>query len=138
MAIVATVLVVVLRLLEVVLCLATKHGACYGTEDAVAAHLVAAKVSGSTATKSAHQASVTLLLHSWIAGTILLSRLTVGILALGILILAVGTLLRELILRLRAGVPSLLVLAILSGRDVRTRCFETVLLHNAYPCCCWL
>jgi hypothetical protein len=134
--VVAAILVVVLGLLEVVLSLATKHGTCYGTEDAVAAHLVAAEVSGSTATKSTHQASVTFLLHSRITGSVmLLSRLTVRV--LGILILTVGTLLRELILGLRTGVTSLLVLAILSDRDV-SFCFETILLHYAYPCCCWL
>lgn len=138
MTIVATVLVVVLRLLEVVLGLTTKHGTCYGTDDAVTAHLVAPEVPSSTATKSAHQTSVTLLLHSWITGAVLLlSRLTVRVLALGVLILAVGTLLGELVLRLRAGVAALLVLAILSDRDVSI-CFETALLYYAYPCCCWL
>lgn len=40
--------------------------------------------------------------------------------ALRVLVLAVGTLLRELILRLRAGVASLWVLAILPRDDVRT------------------
>ena len=136
--VVAAILVVVLGLLEVVFSLATKHGTCYGTEDAVAAHLVAAEVSSSTATKSAHQASVTLLLHSRITGSVLLlSRLTVRVLALGVLILTVGTLLRELILGLRAGVASLLVLAMLSNRDV-SFCFETIFFHCAYPCCCWL
>ena len=120
--VVAAILVVVLGLLEVVLSLATKHGTCYGTEDAV----------------SAHQASVTLLLHSRITGSVLLlSRLTVRVLALGVLILTVGTLLRELILGLRAGVASLLVLAMLSNRDV-SFCFETIFFHCAYPCCCWL
>jgi len=136
--IVAAILVVVLGLLQMVLGFATKHGTCYGTKNAVAAHLVAAEVSGSTATKSAHQTSVTLLLHCRIIGAVLLlSRLTVRVLALGVLILTVGTLLGELTLRLRAGVAFLLVLAILSNRDVSFR-FETLFLHDAYPCCCWL
>lgn len=113
-AVVAAVLVVVLRLLEVVFSLAAEHCTCYGAQNTMAAHLVTAKVSGSTATKSTHKSSVALLLHSWVTGTVLLlTRLAVGVLALWVLVLAVRTLLRELILRLRGGVTSLLVLTIL-------------------------
>lgn len=127
--VVAAILVIVLRLLEVILGLATKHGACYGTENAVAAHLITAKVSRSTTTKSAHQTSITLLLHGWIAGSILLlTGLTVGVLTLGVLILTVGTLLGKLVLRLGARVASLLVLAVLPDRDVSIR-FETIFFH---------
>lgn len=114
MSVVAAILVV-LRLLEVVFGLVTENCASNGTDNAVAAHLVAAKVSSSTATEGAHKATVTLLLHSWVAGAILLllPRLPVGVLALWVLILAIRTLLRELVVRLLAGVTSLLLLAIL-------------------------
>ena len=106
--------------LVVVFKFAAEHGTCYGTQNAVAAHLVAAKVSGSTTTHSAQEASITLLLHSWVAGSILLlARLAVGVLALRVLVLAIRTLLRKLVLRLRAGVTSLLVLAILPDSDIR-------------------
>ena len=54
------------------------------------------------------------MLHGWIAGTVLLlSRLAVGILALRVLIVAIGTLLRELVGRLLTGVASLLLLTVL-------------------------
>jgi hypothetical protein len=108
--------------------LTTKHCTGDGTNNAVATHLVAAKVSSSTAAQGAHKASVTLLLHSWVAGAILLllSGLPVGVLALWVLVLAVGTLLRELIVRLLAGVASLLVLAVLPESNVRKGCFETL------------
>ena len=98
-AVVATVLVV-LRLLVLVFELAAEHCAGESTEDAVAAHLVAAKVSGCTATEGAHQTTVTFLLHGWIAAAVLLTRLGVRVLALRVLILTVGTLLGELVLRL--------------------------------------
>lgn len=121
MAVVATV-AVVLGLLVVVLELAAEDCACEGTENTVATHLVAAKVSGSTATQSAHQAAVTFLLHGRVATAILLSRLAMSVLALRVLILPVGTLLRELVLRLRAGVAALLIL---TGSIVSQDCFET-------------
>lgn len=76
----------------------------------MATHLVATKVSGSTTAKSTHKPSVPLLLHRWVTGAVLLlSGLDVRVLALWVLILAVGALLRELVLRLRAGVASLLM-----------------------------
>ena len=125
MPVVAAILIV-LGLLVVVFELTTEHCTGDGTDNAVATHLVAAKVSSSAAAQGAHKASVTLLLHSWVAGAILLlSGLAVGVLALWILVLAVGTLLRELIVRLLAGVASLLVLAVLPESDVRKGCFET-------------
>jgi len=111
-AVVAAILVV-LGLLELVLKLAAEHRACESTEDAVAAHLVTAKVSGCTATEGAHQTAVAFLLHGWIAAAILLAGLSVSVLALRVLILTVGSLLGELVLRLCAGVASLLVLALL-------------------------
>lgn len=90
------------------------------------AHLVATKVAGSTATESSHKPSVALLLHGRVAGTVLLlSGLAVGVLALWILILAVRSLLRELVLRLRAGIASLLLLTVLPEKVVRIECFET-------------
>lgn len=52
-SVVAAVLVV-LGLLEVILGLATKDRTSDGTNDAVTAHLVAAKITSSTATKGAH------------------------------------------------------------------------------------
>ena len=97
-AVVATVLV--LGLLVLVFKLAAEHRAGESTKDAVAAHLVAAKVSGCTATEGAHQTTVTFLLHGWIAAAVLLTRLGVMVLALRVLILTVGTLLGELVLRL--------------------------------------
>lgn len=137
MTVVATILVV-LGLLEVVFGLAAKYCACYGTQNAVAAHLVATEVSGSAATESSHKPSVTLLLHSWVAGTVLLlSGLAIGILALGILILTIGSLLRELVLRLLTGVASLLVLAVLPGNIVRSKMFRNNGLACTNPCC-WL
>jgi hypothetical protein len=132
-AVVATVLVV-LGLLVLVFKLAAEHCAGESTEDAVAAHLVAAKVSGCTATESTHHTAVTFLLHGWIAAAILLTGLSVSVLALGVLILTIGTLLGELVLRLRAGVASLLILA---EGIVRQKWFETFALSSAYPCC-WL
>ena len=97
-AVVATVLV--LGLLVLVFKLAAEYRAGESTQDAVAAHLVAAKVSGCTATEGAHQTTVTFLLHGWIAAAVLLTRLGVRVLALRVLILTVGTLLGELVLRL--------------------------------------
>ena len=121
MSVVATVLVV-LGLLLVVFELAAEYCTSDGTHNAMAAHLVAAKVSSSTTTHGAQKASVALLLHGGVTGTILLlSRLAVCVLALWILILTVRTLLRELALRLRAGVTSLLVLAVLPEIDVRKK-----------------
>lgn len=123
--VVATV-AIVLGLLGVVLELAAEHRACYGAQDAVTAHLVATEVSGSTATESAHQTTVTLLLHGWVTGAVLLlPGLPVGILALWVLVLAVGSLLGELVLGLRAGISSLLILAVLPEFVVREVCFET-------------
>lgn len=110
---IVTAVAIVLRLLGVVLELAAEHSACDGTKNAVATHLVATKVTGSTATKSAHQATVTLLLHSWVAVAVLLPGLAVGILALWVLVLTIGALLRELVLRLGARISSLLILAVL-------------------------
>ena len=100
MTVVAAVLVV-LGFLVVVFQLAAEHCTCYGTYNAVATRFVATEVSGSTATQSAHKPSVTLLLHSWVAGAVLLlTGLAIGVLAMRILILAIRSLLRELVLRL--------------------------------------
>lgn len=112
MAVVATV-AIILRLLGVVLEFAAEYCACDGTNYAMATHLVATEVSGSTATESAHEATVTLLLHSWVTVAILLPGLTVGVLALWVLVLTIWSLLRELVLRLGARVSSLLILALL-------------------------
>ena len=74
------------------------------------------------------------MLHGWIAAAILLTGLSVSVLALRVLVLAIGTLLGELVLRLRARVASLLILA---EGIVRHKCFETFTLSSTYPCC-WL
>ena len=120
-SVVAATILVVLGLLVLVFKLAAENCAGDSTNNAVAAHLVAAEVSSSTATHGAQKASVALLLHSGIAGTVLLllSGLGVRVLALWVLVLAVGALLRELVLRLRAGVTSLRMLGVLSESYVR-------------------
>ena len=74
------------------------------------------------------------MLHGWIAAAILLTGLSVSVLALRVLVLTIGTLLGELVLRLRARVASLLILA---EGIVRHKCFETFTLSSTYPCC-WL
>ena len=76
------------------------------------------------------------MLHSGVARAVLLllPRLTVCVLALWVLILTIRSLLGELVLRLRARVASLLILA---EGIVRHKCFETFTLSSTYPCC-WL
>lgn len=140
MSVIAAVLVL-LGLLGVVLKLAAEHCPSDGTNNAVAAHLVAAKVSSSTTAHGAEKASVTFLLHGRVTGAVLLLpglAICVLALAVGVLVLAVRTLLWELVLRLRAGVTSLLILVILPANIVRKK-VRNALIHDVYPCCCcWL
>lgn len=121
-------LIVVLGLLELVLKLMTEKGACKSTYDAVATSLVTAKVSSGASTKSTHQASVTLSLCVRISGAVAwLTCLRVCILSLGILVLWVGALLRELLARLSTRILSLLltVLVVLAViKSVKLRCTQ--------------
>lgn len=114
LVIVAT-LVAVLWLLVLVFKLASHDGAGNGSDDAMATQLVSAKVTSSTATKSTHQPSVALSLCVGVCGSVLLllSRLTVGVLALRILVLRIGALLWELVLGLGTWILALLLLSIL-------------------------
>jgi hypothetical protein len=110
--VVVAALVAVLGLLVLVLELAAHYRAGNSTDDTMTTQLVAAKVSGRTAAKRTHQASVALSLCVGIGSTVLLlAGLAVSIraLALGILVLRVGALLGELVLRLGAGVLTLLL-----------------------------
>ena len=91
--------VVGLGFLVVVLELATGDGACYGSKDAVSTHLVAAKVTGCTAAHGTQQSTVAFSLCGRVRGAVL-PWLTIGVLALRILVLRVGALLRELVRRL--------------------------------------
>lgn len=110
LVIVAT-LVAVLWLLVLVFKLASHDGAGNGSDDAMATQLVSAKVTSSTATKSTHQPSVALSLCVGVCGSVLLllSRLTVGVLALRILVLRIGALLWELVLGLGTWILALLL-----------------------------
>lgn len=93
--------------------LASKHRTCYGTDDAVAAHFVAAKVSSSTTTQGAHQTPVTFSLCVWVCrAVVLLTRLAIGMLALSlrILILGISALLWELVARLSTRILTLLTI----------------------------
>lgn len=114
---------VVLGLLMMVFELASQYSASQSSKNAVPSHLVTPEVSGSTAAESAHQTSIALLLHGWVACTVLLPLplpwRAVRVLALGILILHIGSLLRELIMGLRARVASLLILGVLPGSIFR-------------------
>ena len=97
-----------LGLLVLVLELAAEDRACYGSNNAVAAHLVTAEVASCTATQSTHKASVAFSLHVGVCGAVLsLLRLAVSILALRVLVLSVCALLREL---LRWGLARVLAL----------------------------
>lgn len=110
-----------LGLLVLVFELGTQHSACYGTNNAVTSHLVAAEISSRTATESAHYASVALSLGVGVGRSITwrtwLSIGRVVLLTLRILVGWVRALLRELVLWLCAWVTSLL-LAVVSGSFV--------------------
>lgn len=98
LVVVATLLVVFL-VLVLVLELAAKNSASNGTEDAVAAHLVAAEVARCTTTESTHQTTIALSLRTGVSrAVLLLAGLAICVVALWILILWVGTLLWELVL----------------------------------------
>ncbi|PSN66359.1 hypothetical protein BS50DRAFT_413209 [Corynespora cassiicola Philippines] len=107
----AAVAVLVVLVLELVLELVSHKGTCKRAEHAVAAHLVAAKVAGGTASQRAHEAAVALGLRVGVRGTVAL--LAVGrLLALRILVLRVRALLRVLARRSLAWVLLLAVLAV--------------------------
>jgi hypothetical protein len=78
----------------------------------MAAHLVAAKVPRRAAAECAHQATITLCLVVGVSGSVARLALCVSaiLLSLGILLLWVGTLLREL---LRGGLARVLLLSVL-------------------------
>jgi hypothetical protein len=128
----------VLGLLDVVLELVTHEGSGEGTDNAVAASLVSAKVPGSASTESAHETAVALALHGGIGGAVLLlARLAVLVLALGVLVLAVGTLLWILVVRLGSRIL-LLLLAVLTAKELGRGCSRSD--GEIYPwccCCCW-
>lgn len=130
-----------LGLLGLILELGTEDSTCYGAHDTVAAHLVASKVSSGTSTKRAHQASVALSLCVGIGRAVgLLARLAVGVVALRVLVLRIGALLRELVGRLSPWVGplllailSLLLLVVWSYLAVleTTVCWSAILLASA-------
>jgi hypothetical protein len=108
--------VAVLGLLEMVLELVAHEGTGESAHDAVAASLVSTKIAGGASTESAHESTVALTLHGGISrAVLLLARLAVCVLALGVLVLAVRALLGELVLRLRAWV---LLLAVLAAQEL--------------------
>lgn len=117
---VVSTLVVVLGLLVLILELRAEYSACYCANDAMAAHLVATKVSGCTSTERAHQSPVTLSLCVGVGrAVVLLSGLgAVGIMALRVLVGLICALLGELVCGLSTRVCSLLlwVLALLVVR----------------------
>lgn len=93
--------VLVLLVLERVLGLVSQEGACYRAEQPVAASLVAAKVARSAAAEGAHEPTITLGLGVGVGGPVaLLARggsAVLVLLALGILFVGIGALLRELL-----------------------------------------
>jgi len=109
-------LVAVLGLLVLVLELGAEHSARQRADDAVATHLVAAKVPRCTAAERTHQPSVTLSLRIGICSTVLLlvlSWLGVWVLPLRVLVLWIGALLGELVLGLGTGILTLLLVVLL-------------------------
>lgn len=109
-------LVAVLGLLVLVLELGAEHSARECADDAVAAHLVAAKVPRGTAAERTHQSTVTLSLRIRICGAVLLlvlSWLAVWVLPMRVLVLWIGALLGELVLRLGTGILTLLLAVLL-------------------------
>jgi uncharacterized membrane protein len=90
-----------------VLELAAEDRACYGSKDTMSAHLVAAEVAGCSSTKSAHEASIALRLHIGVCSAVLAWLLLAVLLALRVLILGVGALLRELMRGCLAGILTL-------------------------------
>lgn len=105
--------VVVLLVFELIFELVAHEGAGEGSHYAMATHLVSAEVARGSSAERAHQASIALGLVVWICGTIALlaglAGLTIWILALGILILWISALLRELLCWRRARVLLLLI-----------------------------
>lgn len=90
--------VAVLSFLVLVFEFAAKDGACYGTENAVAAYFVTSKVAGCTATESAHQSTIALGLCIGICWAVLAwLGLAIWVLALGVLVLGIGALLGKLV-----------------------------------------
>lgn len=124
-SVVAAIIVVLLMLLvlECILGFVAHEGTRESAEHTVAAHLVAAKVSRSAAAECAHQTTITLCLRVGVSGSVAGLALCVAaiLLALGILLLGVCALLREL---LRGGLARVLLLSVLSARLCQS-CFET-------------
>ena len=107
-------LLVILFILVLILKLAAKHCTCDGADDTVTTHLVTAKVSRCTTAKRTHQTTVALSLRARVGrAVLLLAGLAVGVVALGILILLIGALLRKLVVWCLAGVLLLAVLSLL-------------------------
>jgi hypothetical protein len=105
---------IVLGLLVLVLELGANKRARQGSNNAVTAQLVAAKVSSCTTAQSAHQAAIALTLSAGVSGSIAWGTsglaVCVLVLALWILVCGVCALLGELVLRLSAGITALLLL----------------------------
>ena len=96
--VVVAALLVVLLVLVLVLELGAQDSSGNGADDAVAAHLVSAEVSRSTASEGAHQASVALGLCIGVGGAVVLAWLTILVLLpLRVLVMRVSALLRELL-----------------------------------------
>lgn len=102
-----------LFILERILCLVAHESSRDSAEQAMATHLVAAKVSCSAAAKCTHQTTVTLRLRIGVCGSVALLALCVSaiLLSLGILLLRVCALLRKL---LRGGLARVLLLSVLA------------------------
>lgn len=105
--------VLVLLVLKRVLCLVSKEGTGDCAEETVATRFVAAKVACSAAADSTQETTIALGLRVGVGGAVaLLGRSAVlGLLAMGILFLWVGALLREL---LGWGLARVLMLSVLS------------------------
>lgn len=107
-------LAVILGLLELVFQLGAHDCSRQRTQDASAssANFVAAKVSCCAASNGTHQTSITFCLSVGVGGAVvLLARLTISVwwlLTLWILVVGICALLRKLVLRLCAGVLTLL------------------------------
>ena len=104
-----------LLVLVLVLELASKHSASKGTNNSMTPHLVATKVPCSTSSQCAHQPPVAFSLRVGICGAIvLLAWLAIRVRSLrvvGVLVLLVGALLRELVRRSSTWILLLVVLA---------------------------
>lgn len=103
--------------LVLILQLASYHCTCKGSHDAVASHLVAAKVASSTSSQRTHQTTVAFCLRIRICGAVAAGwrslAIWVGVVrVVGSLIVVIGSLLRKLIRWLCRGVLLIITLTL--------------------------